>query len=72
MPDWPARMGVDVAALYLGISETAFAEKVKRREYPQPIQEGGRKLWARVQLDRYVAAQFGINDNDGEGSGWGV
>jgi predicted DNA-binding transcriptional regulator AlpA len=60
MPDWPARMGEDMAALYLGVSQTAFREKVKGRSYPQPVREGGRLLWAKRQLDRYVDAQFNL------------
>lgn len=71
MPDWPARMGEDLAALYMGVSATTFRERVKARSYPQPVREGGRQLWARLQLDRYISAQFGIADNDGEGRGWG-
>jgi hypothetical protein len=60
MPDWPARMGEDMAALYLGVSATKFRERVKAKIYPQPVREGGRFLWSRLQLDRYVAAQFNL------------
>lgn len=60
MPDWPARMDDDMAAAYLGVGVTTFRDKVKARQYPQPVQEGGRKLWSRTQLDRFIAAQFGI------------
>jgi predicted DNA-binding transcriptional regulator AlpA len=60
MPDWPARMDDDMAADYLGIGVTTFREKVKARQYPQPIQEGSRLLWSRAQLDRFIAAQFGL------------
>lgn len=60
MPDWPARMGEDMAALYLGIGETVFRARVKAKTYPQPVADGGRMLWSRRQLDRFVDAQFGI------------
>jgi hypothetical protein len=51
MPHWPARMGEDMAALYLGVSMTRFRERVKAQTYPQPVREGGRLLWAKRQLD---------------------
>lgn len=60
MPDWPARMGEDMAALFLGVSLTTFRERVKAKTYPQPVREGGRFFWARAQLDRYVLAQFNL------------
>lgn len=60
MPDWPARMGEDLASLYLGVSESLFRDRVKAKVYPQPVRDGGRLLWARRQLDRYVDAQFGL------------
>lgn len=60
MPDWPARMGEDMAALYLGISATTFRDRVGKGVYPQPQLEGRRRLWARRQLDRFVDAQFGL------------
>jgi hypothetical protein len=34
MPHWPARMGEDMAALYLGVSMTKFRERVKAGTYP--------------------------------------
>lgn len=64
MPDWPARMGEDLAALYLGVSQSGFRLKVATRAYPQPVREGGRMLWSRRQLDRYVESQFGIAPTD--------
>ena len=60
LPHWPARLGEDLAASYLGISKTTFRDRVGKRVYPQPIREGKRLLWAKVQLDRFVEAQFGI------------
>ena len=73
LPDWPARMGETHAALYLGVSASTFRDRVKARTYPQPVREGGRNLWSRRQLDRFVDAQFGLaGDNDEEGGGWDV
>jgi hypothetical protein len=69
MPDWPARMGEDLAARYLGVSLTAFRERVMSGVYPQPVREGKRRLWARRQLDRYVDAQFGLPHHNGPEDG---
>ncbi len=60
MPDWPARMGEDMAADFLGISTGMFRDRVKAGEYPKPIREGRRLLWSRRQLDRFVEAQFNL------------
>jgi len=77
MPDWPARMGEDLAALYLGCSESTFREKVRIGVYPQPVREGARKYWSLAQLDRFIAGQFGLPlDPEGRvgassGNSWG-
>lgn len=60
MPDWPARMTADVAALFLGISIGAFRQRVAAGSLPAGISEGGNVLWSRRQLDAYVDAQFGL------------
>lgn len=60
MPDWPARMGEDMAALYLGVSQTTLRAGVAAGRYPRPMRDGKRLLWARRQLDSYVDAQFGL------------
>lgn len=62
MPDWPARMGEEMAALYLGISEPTLRERVKHGELPAPVREGGRVLWAKAQLDEFIAIQFGLKE----------
>jgi predicted DNA-binding transcriptional regulator AlpA len=69
MPGWPARMDVDMAADYLGISASSLRDKVERGEYPQPVREGVRKLWSKVQLDRFIAAQFGLPLDGIDGGG---
>lgn len=60
MPDWPVRMGEDMAALYMGVSLTTFRDRVKKRAYPAPVREGARLFWSRRQLDLYVDAQFNL------------
>ena len=70
MPNWPARMGEDMAANYLGVSLTAFRERVTANKYPQPVCEGRRKLWSRRQLDLYVDAQFGIANEEQDDPTW--
>lgn len=71
LPDWPARMGEDLAAAYLGVSASTLRAGSASGRYPRPIRDGKRVLYARVQLDRFVLAQFGIAaDNEQEGRGW--
>ncbi|HEV7658800.1 MAG TPA: hypothetical protein VGO55_03035 [Allosphingosinicella sp.] len=71
MPDWPARMGEDLASLYLGVSQSTFRDRVSAGSYPQPISDGRRRLWSRRQLDRYVDAQFGLpQTGDPEDGSW--
>jgi hypothetical protein len=69
MPAWPARMGEDMASLYLGVSLTKFRERVDAKVYPQPVTEGRRKLWAKVQLDRFIAEQFRLPVDESAGDG---
>ncbi|MFW2831743.1 helix-turn-helix transcriptional regulator [Sphingomonas sp. ID0503] len=56
-----------MAAAYLSVSKTTFRDRWHRRTYPQPIRDGKRLLWSRVQLDRFVSAQFGIANDDSDG-----
>jgi hypothetical protein len=60
LPDWPARLSEDLASSYLGVSKTTFRERWKAHRYPQPVRDGTRLLWSRVQLDRFVQPQFGL------------
>lgn len=57
LPDWPARMTAPVAAAYMGISQNTFLTRFGA----VGIKEGGNTLWARAQLDRIVADQFGLS-----------
>jgi hypothetical protein len=71
LPHWPARMGEEMAAAYLGISPSTLRAGSATGRYPRPIKDGKRVLYAREQLDRFVRAQFGISsENEREGRGW--
>jgi hypothetical protein len=64
-------MGEEMAAAYLGISPSTLRAGSANGRYPMPVRDGKRVLYARVQLDRFVCAQFGIAaDNEQEGRGW--
>lgn len=67
LPNWPARLSEDLAAAYLGVSKTTFRGRWEARTYPQPVREGRRLLWARIQLDRFVEAQFGLQAANEQG-----
>lgn len=56
MPDWPARMTAPVAALYMGISHSAFLERYGHCG----VREKGNVLWAKRQLDRLIEKQFDL------------
>lgn len=54
MPDWPAMLGVDLAAAYVGMAPTTFLAGVSREIYPQPVGILGRKLWHLKALQEAV------------------
>ena len=56
LPGWPARMTAPVAAAYMGISTSTFLTRFGT----VGVKEGANLLWARVQLDRLIAAQFSL------------
>ena len=58
MPDWPGRMTAPIAAAYMGVSHTTFLERFRA----VGVKEGGSVLWARVQLDQFIADQFGTDE----------
>jgi hypothetical protein len=70
LPHWPARMGEEMAAAYLGISASTLRAGSAVGRYPKPVRDGKRVLYAKVQLDRFVMAQFGIAADNQEGRGW--
>ncbi|WP_079639590.1 hypothetical protein [Sphingopyxis flava] len=58
MPDWPGRMTAPIAAAYMGVSHTTFLERFRA----VGMKEGGSVFWARVQLDHFIADQFGVDE----------
>ncbi len=72
MPNWPARLSEDLAADYLGVSKTTLRSGAAKGRYPAPIRDGGRVLYPKCLLDRFVEAQAGLVANDQEGTGWGA
>lgn len=70
LPNWPARMGEDMAASFFQVSKTTFRARWKNGQYPQPVREGGRLLWSRRQLERYVDAQFNLSEKETEDTSW--
>jgi predicted DNA-binding transcriptional regulator AlpA len=59
LPAWPARLSEELAADYFSVSRSTFRVRVANREYPQPVREGGRIYWSKIQLDAHLAEQFG-------------
>lgn len=49
LPNWPRLMGVDLASAYLGISATTL-----RGKGPAPKEYGKRRLYDRIDLDRWA------------------
>lgn len=59
LPHWPARMTAPVAAAYMGVSVNTFLERFGS----MAVKEGRNTLWAKAQLDAYVASQFGLGSD---------
>jgi predicted DNA-binding transcriptional regulator AlpA len=60
---WPARLSEELAAAYLSVGRSTFRLRVSAGTYPQPVREGGRVYWSKVQLDRFISGQFGYNQS---------
>jgi predicted DNA-binding transcriptional regulator AlpA len=56
---WPGRLGEEDAAEYLGVSKSTFRQRVATGVYPQPVRDGARNFWGKLQLDAFIANQFG-------------
>lgn len=54
LPSWPRLLSVNLAAAYVGVSETQFEKEVGQGVYPRPLRSGVRKLWDRHQIDAAV------------------
>jgi len=51
LPHWPRRMKVDLAAAYVGESETKFLASVKAGKWPPGNRDGGNVYWFIEDLD---------------------
>jgi hypothetical protein len=52
---WPRRMPAELAAVYVGESNTTAFRKRVGSEYPLPrVHEGRRQLWLRDDLDQAI------------------
>lgn len=49
LPDWPRLMAAPLAAAYIGLSETTL-----RAVGPRPREVGKRRLYDRIDLDRWA------------------
>lgn len=49
LPDWPRLMAAPLAAAYIGLSETTL-----RAVGPKPREVGKRRLYDRIDLDRWA------------------
>ena len=61
MPAWPARMTADVAASYMGVSKSTFLNRFAAIG----VKEGTNTLWAKAQLDAFIAKQFSLAHSPG-------
>lgn len=51
LPGWPRRLGLELAAAYLGISPSKLLEG-EGKAYPAAVRDGRRKLWDRQASDK--------------------
>ncbi len=55
LPDaWPRGMPQEVAAAYLGVSESTLRSQVDVGAAPEPVRIGRRIVWLREDLDAYL------------------
>lgn len=57
----PRGMKQDLAAAYVGVCVSKFAEGVKAGRYPQPNDEG---VWDRQELDAYFDGRLNARQSD--------
>lgn len=71
IPDqWPRGMRLEVAAAYLGLSESAFQRVVGSGKLPQPRWiTRGRKIWLKDELDDFLDRLFEKSGNT-EAQAW--
>lgn len=60
LPGWPLGLVLELAAAYVGLSETTFQAEVKAGRAPAAVWlTDGRKVWHRHQLDRWLDDKAG-------------
>lgn len=57
MPDWPARMTAEVAALFMCVSESTFLTRYGEQGC---YTEGRNRFWPRAWLEQQIALQAGL------------
>lgn len=70
LPHWPRLLSADLAARYVGISETNFLAGVDAGHWPKPIAYGRRRLWDRLALDEAVDRLSGKGSEHPDGHEW--
>lgn len=62
IPDaWPRGMRAEVAAEYVGLSESTFLREVAAGRAPAPVEiTAGRRVWLRDQLDGWLERLAGV------------
>ena len=70
LPNWPRLMGSDLAAPYVGISESNFLAGVEKGDWPKPVRYGRRVLWDRLDLDAAVDRMAGREAPAEDGRDW--
>ena len=70
LPDWPAAMGVDAAAAYVGLAPATFLAAVERDGITPIWLSPGRKVWRRTALDRWLDSKAGAAPSMTPESAW--
>lgn len=68
---WPRGMRTDIAATYVGLSESSFLAEVKKKNIPDATWiTKGRKIWLREQLDQWLDEKAGNPTTWGSENEW--
>lgn len=71
LPDWPALLSREQAAIYCGMSMTSFDMCVKRQVFPPPLKLPiRRKLWSRAAIDSIFTSQSSKDDFERRERAW--
>ena len=63
-PHWPAMMCDGTAAQYLDMTKGEFLKAVGAGTLPAPVTLGRKQRWAKVAIDRCVAALADLDQSD--------